>query len=234
MFGHAIIPDHDDRRATARGAVRQDPPGWPGSPRARGPRDPHGRPLRGQCPAVARDAQGILFRGKPMCSERLMAACAKLKVVGRHGAGLDIVDLPAATRLGVAVVHAPGSNSNSVAEHAIMLMLLCAKHAVEVDKRTRAANWCARDGGSYRDERQDARHHRHRQCRAGGWPSSPAPSACASSPTTSTCPTTRCAAAAPSRWRASALLRQADVVTCHTPHTERDAPHDQRRRRSGR
>jgi len=37
-------------------------------------------------------------------------------------AGLDIVDIPAATRLGVAVVHAPGSNSQAVAEHALMLM----------------------------------------------------------------------------------------------------------------
>jgi len=70
-----------------------------------------------------------------------MAACKQLKVVGRHGAGLDIVDLEAATDLGVAVVHAPGSNSNSVAEHAIMLMLACAKQAVVVDKRTRLADW---------------------------------------------------------------------------------------------
>src|SRR5215510_3429412 len=94
--------------------------------------------------ALARDAQGILFRTKPLCSERLMAACPRLKVVGRHGAGLDIVDIPAATRLGVAVVHAPGSNSQAVAEHALMLMLMCAKRAVEVDKGTRAGNWFAR------------------------------------------------------------------------------------------
>src|SRR5262245_57461567 len=97
---------------------------------------------------VARDAQGILFRGKPMCSERLMAACTKLRVVGRHGAGLDIVDIPAATRLGVAVVHAPGSNSQAVAEHALMLMLMCVKRAVEIDKRTRAGERGGRDGGA--------------------------------------------------------------------------------------
>ena len=94
--------------------------------------------------ALAKDAQGILFRAKPFCSEGLMTACQKLKVVGRHGAGLDIVDIPAATRLGVAVVHAPGSNSQAVAEHALMLMLMCAKRAVEVDKGTRTGNWFAR------------------------------------------------------------------------------------------
>src|SRR6266404_4527511 len=73
--------------------------------------------------AAAKEAAGILFRSKPDCTRSLMAACPQLKVVGRHGVGLDIVDLPAATDLGVAVVHAPGSNSNSV------------------DERTRKADW---------------------------------------------------------------------------------------------
>jgi D-3-phosphoglycerate dehydrogenase / 2-oxoglutarate reductase len=91
--------------------------------------------------AAAKEADGILFRSTPDCTRSLMAACPALKVVGRHGVGLDIVDLPAATELGVAVVHAPGSNSNSVAEHAIMLMLACAKQAVVVDQRTRKADW---------------------------------------------------------------------------------------------
>jgi D-3-phosphoglycerate dehydrogenase len=57
--------------------------------------------------AAAREAQGILFRIKPPCTESLMAACPQLKVVGRYGVGLDTVDLPAATRLGICVVHAP-------------------------------------------------------------------------------------------------------------------------------
>src|SRR5216683_244548 len=89
--------------------------------------------------AAAKDAEGILFRSKPDCTRSLMAACKSLKVVGRHGVGLDTVDLPAATDLGVAVVHAPGSNSNSVAEHAIMLMLALAKQAVVVGRRARHA-----------------------------------------------------------------------------------------------
>src|SRR5438132_6602599 len=75
-----------------------------------------------------------------------MARCPKLKVVGRHGVGLDTVDVPAATRLGVAVVHAPGSNSQAVAEHALMLMLNCVKRTLIVDKMTRAGDWGARGG----------------------------------------------------------------------------------------
>jgi D-3-phosphoglycerate dehydrogenase len=93
---------------------------------------------------IARDARGILFRSRPDCSASLMAACPRLYVVGRHGAGLDIVDVPAATRLGVAVVHAPGANAPAVAEHALMLMLMSAKRAVQVDRWTRDGDWRAR------------------------------------------------------------------------------------------
>jgi D-3-phosphoglycerate dehydrogenase len=98
---------------------------------------------------TAGEADGILFRVRPRCTESLMAACPKLRVVGRHGVGLDTVDIPAATRLGVAVVHAPGSNSQSVAEHALMLMLVCAKRTLVVDKATRKADWSARRGGNF-------------------------------------------------------------------------------------
>src|SRR3989338_5140088 len=90
---------------------------------------------------AAAEAQGILFRIKPCCTESLMAACPRLRVVGRHGVGLDTVDIPAATRLGVAVVPAPGSNSQAGAEHALMLMLACVKHTREVDRATRAGDW---------------------------------------------------------------------------------------------
>src|SRR5215475_42125 len=90
---------------------------------------------------LAREAQGLLLRGKPGCTPSLLAACPKLRVVGRHGAGLDIVDIPAATRFGVAVVHAPGANAQSVAEHALMLMTVCVKSTSTVDKATRAGDW---------------------------------------------------------------------------------------------
>src|SRR5437870_7137127 len=97
---------------------------------------------------VAADAQAILFRIRPDCTESLMAACTRLKVVGRHGVGLDTVDIPAATRLGVAVVHAPGSNSQAVAEHALMLMLVAVKRTLVIDKQMRGGDWSAGRGGN--------------------------------------------------------------------------------------
>jgi D-3-phosphoglycerate dehydrogenase / 2-oxoglutarate reductase len=97
---------------------------------------------------VAAEAQGILFRIRPRCTESLMAACERLKVVGRHGVGLDTVDIPAATRLGVAVVHAPGSNSQAVAEHALMLMLVSVKRTLAMDKDMRNGGWSTSRAGN--------------------------------------------------------------------------------------
>ncbi len=93
---------------------------------------------------LSREAEGILFRAGPRCDDTILGACPHVRVVGRHGVGLDTVDLESATRHGVAVVHAPGSNSQAVAEHALMLMLACVKRTVEIDRLTRKGDWRAR------------------------------------------------------------------------------------------
>src|SRR5206468_1934833 len=107
-------------------------------------------PTESSVVAAAREAEGLLVRGGPRCTESLLAACPRLRVIGRHGAGLDTVDIPAATRLGIAVVHAPGSNAQAVAEHALMLILACAKRARAIDKNTRSGDWTPRGHGGDR------------------------------------------------------------------------------------
>jgi len=91
--------------------------------------------------AAAEEAEGLLIRHKPLCTESLMAACPRLRVVGRYGAGLDTVDLAAATRVGVAIVHAPDANAPAAAEHALMLMLHCVKNTRTTDRMARAGDW---------------------------------------------------------------------------------------------
>jgi D-3-phosphoglycerate dehydrogenase len=169
--------------------------------------------------AAARDADGILFRIKPDCTRALMAACSRLKVVGRHGVGLDTVDLKAATDLGVAVVHAPGSNSDSVAEHALMLILACAKQTLDIDKMTRSGEWKRLPKGNMELKgktlgivgvgnigRRMARLANALGMRVIGYDKYVADEE------------VRARGAEP-RPDLYALLREADVVTCHTPHT---------------
>ncbi|MEZ3501459.1 hydroxyacid dehydrogenase [Pantoea sp. KPR_PJ] len=73
------------------------------------------------------DCDGIIVRLSVM-SDRVFNAAKKLKVVARHGAGYDTVDLASAKRHGVTVLNAPLANSMSVAELAIFYMLHCSRH----------------------------------------------------------------------------------------------------------
>ena len=57
----------------------------------------------------------------------VMTKCPKLKLICKHGAGLDNIDLPAAKAQGITVTNAPGTNSNAVADLTFGLMLSCAR-----------------------------------------------------------------------------------------------------------
>jgi D-3-phosphoglycerate dehydrogenase len=74
-------------------------------------------------------------------NERVLAASPKLKVISRHGVGMDAIDRIAAKRLGVAVEAATGSNSQAVAEHAIGMMFACARKLAWLDARMRQGHW---------------------------------------------------------------------------------------------
>ena len=62
-----------------------------------------------------------------------LAAAPRLKLVAKHGAGLDNIDCAAAARRGVPVIYTPGANSNAVAEHALGLMLALARNTSSAD-----------------------------------------------------------------------------------------------------
>lgn len=56
-------------------------------------------------------------------SEVDMERCPKLKIICKHGVGLDNIHLNKAKELGIAVCNAPGTNSNAVADLTLGLML---------------------------------------------------------------------------------------------------------------
>jgi D-3-phosphoglycerate dehydrogenase / 2-oxoglutarate reductase len=71
----------------------------------------------------------------------VLSASPRLKVVGRHGVGMDAIDQQAARELGIAAVAAIGSNSQAVAEHALGLMLACARRISWLDRRMHDGHW---------------------------------------------------------------------------------------------
>ena len=61
-------------------------------------------------------------------SEADMGRCPKLKIICKHGVGLDNIHVSKAKELGIAVCNAPGTNSNAVADLTLGLMLsVCRK-----------------------------------------------------------------------------------------------------------
>ncbi len=71
-------------------------------------------------------AHAILTRQGPV-SVVAMDASPRLRVIARHGVGVDDVDVRAATARGILVTRAPGSNTQAVAEHTLAMILALAK-----------------------------------------------------------------------------------------------------------
>jgi D-3-phosphoglycerate dehydrogenase / 2-oxoglutarate reductase len=70
-----------------------------------------------------------------------IAAAPSLRVISKHGSGTDTIDKEAARARGVEVRAAAGANADAVAEHALALMLACAKSVPQLDARMRAGHW---------------------------------------------------------------------------------------------
>ena len=100
-----------------------------------------GRPMEYEdlCDLTA-DIDGAIV-GVDVWDEQLLARSPKLKVIARFGVGVDNLDLDACRRHGVAVCNCPGVNTNSVAEHALMLILGLMRQLGACDRAAREGRW---------------------------------------------------------------------------------------------
>ncbi len=90
------------------------------------------------------DADALLVRIVEVTGE-LIARCPKLKLISKHGVGVDNIDLDAAKAHGVAVTITPGANSTSVAEHAFALLIALAKNLPTVCGKYREIGFAAKN-----------------------------------------------------------------------------------------
>jgi len=89
-------------------------------------------------------ADAVVMRPVPLGREEL--ACApRLRVVSRHGVGVDSIDVAACTQRGIPVAISVNANRVAVAEHAIHLMLAVAKRVHLYDAATRAGDFAVRE-----------------------------------------------------------------------------------------
>lgn len=97
------------------------------------------------------DCQAILCRTYPI-TRAIMQAGKQLRVISRHGVGVNLIDLDAATELGIQVTNAPLSNMEAVAEHIVALMLACSKQIPALNEYVRKGQWEAKRNSVYLSE----------------------------------------------------------------------------------
>ncbi len=99
-------------------------------------------PTAGAVAALVRAtaADAVLTRQGPVLADA-MAASPNLRVVARHGVGVDDVDLAAAAAHGIVVTRAPGSNTAGVAEHTMAMILALAKQLRPIGAHLAAGHW---------------------------------------------------------------------------------------------
>ena len=83
----------------------------------------------------------VLVRSATQVSAESLARATHLKVIGRAGAGVDTIDVDAATARGIAVMNAPDGNTLAAAEHAIALLFALARHIPRADAGMKAGEW---------------------------------------------------------------------------------------------
>jgi D-3-phosphoglycerate dehydrogenase len=88
-----------------------------------------------------KQADAVVVRLIERVDEDIMRASPRLKVVAKHGAGTNDIDVAAAARLGIPVLAAVGANAHSVAEHALALLLGLVKDLRNQDAFVRGGGW---------------------------------------------------------------------------------------------
>jgi D-3-phosphoglycerate dehydrogenase len=84
---------------------------------------------------------GLAVRSATKADKDVIAAAKRLKVIGRAGIGVDNVDIPAATAAGMVVMNTPFGNSITTAEHAIALIFALARQVPDANVSTQAGKW---------------------------------------------------------------------------------------------
>ena len=87
------------------------------------------------------DYDGLVVRSNTKVTAEVLAKASKLKVVGRAGAGVDTIDVAAATAQKILVMNTPGQNANAVAELAFGFMLALMRHIVSGCVSTKGGKW---------------------------------------------------------------------------------------------
>ena len=89
---------------------------------------------------AAKDAVGIINQYAPI-TRRVIEQLDQCKVISRYGIGVDTVDVPAATERGIIVSNVTDYCWDEVSDHAMAMLLACARKVVELNQAVKAGKW---------------------------------------------------------------------------------------------
>ena len=88
------------------------------------------------------DSEVVLnIRSSSKFTDRVMAACPRLRLLSVWGTGTDHIDLAAASRRAISIRTTPGVSAASIAEHTLALLLAVARRIPLADAATRRGEW---------------------------------------------------------------------------------------------
>src|SRR5271157_1470314 len=87
------------------------------------------------------DSQGLVVRSATQATREVIAAGRSLKVIGRAGAGVDNIDVKAASERGIVVLNTPGGNAEAAGELAVAMMFALARDLGRADATMKAGTW---------------------------------------------------------------------------------------------
>ena len=94
----------------------------------------------GLCSIIG-DYDGLLIRSDTQVTPKVLHAAKRLKLIGRAGIGVDNVDIPLATELGIIIMNTPDANATTTAELAIAHLMSLSRHLPKADRSVRAGKW---------------------------------------------------------------------------------------------
>ena len=86
-------------------------------------------------------ADALIVRSQTKVTASLLERATRLKIIGRAGAGVDNIDVAAATRKGVIVMNTPGGNTIATAEHTLAMILALARNIPPAHQSLQEGRW---------------------------------------------------------------------------------------------
>ncbi|MEY4767440.1 MAG: D-3-phosphoglycerate dehydrogenase [Pseudomonadota bacterium] len=87
------------------------------------------------------DYDALLIRSDTKVTKTVLQVAKKLQLIGRAGIGVDNVDIPTATELGIIVMNTPDSNATTTAELALAHIFSSSRSLPTADRSVRAGKW---------------------------------------------------------------------------------------------